>query len=147
MNNAVLADRKLPVWILLVAVLGAAWNAFGLYQLNASLSQSEAGLMMQGMSAEAARVYHNLPLWMNLAFAVGAGGGLLGCLALIARRGFALPVLVASLAGYVVLFAGDLAYGLFDLIPGQMAILLTVLAIAIILMAVAIHAQRKGLLR
>lgn len=144
MTEAALTKRRLPIWLLIVALLGAAWNIFGLFQLMRSINQTEAGLMMQGMNAEAAAIYYNLPLWMDLAFAVGAGGGLLACAALFARSAMAVPIALASLVGYIILFVGDYAYGLFELIPVQLAILSTVVAIAVALFAICLLAKARG---
>lgn len=74
MTQTTITAPRMPTWLLITALLGAAWNVFGLFQLVSSINQTEDGLMMGGMSAQAAKAYCNLPLWMNLAFAVGAGG-------------------------------------------------------------------------
>lgn len=101
---------------------------------------------MKGMSAKAADLYYALPVWMKLAFAVGSGGGLIGSIALGTRRHIAVPIFVASLVGYLALFAGDHAYGVFDAIPGQMTVLLIVVAVAIALLLSGIFAERQRLL-
>lgn len=132
-----------PTWLLAAATFGAAWNLFGLVQLYDFVAQTRESLMMKGMSPTAAELYYGLPGWMKVAFAVGSIGGLAGSLALIARPAVATPVLAVSLVAYVALFAGDLAYGVFDAIEGQLAILSTVLAIAVGLLALAIVAARR----
>lgn len=50
---------------------------------------------------------------MKLAFAVGSIGGLAGSVALAARSAVAVPILLASLVGYLALYAGDYAHGVF----------------------------------
>jgi hypothetical protein len=146
MDHQIENKQRLPIWLWSAAILGAAWNIFGLFQLSGVFTQTQSSLMMKGMSAEAAQVYYNLPLWMNLAFALGAGGGLLASIAMIFRRTIAVPVFWASLLGYITLFMGDFAYGLFDLIPTQLVILTTVVLIAVALLAVSIFAKRARLL-
>lgn len=137
-------SHRLAPWIWAVIACGFAWNLFGLFQLSQSMQQTEQSGMMSGMSAEAARVYYSLPPWMDLAFAMGAGGGALGCLAMAARLRMAVPILATSAAGYVMLFLGDWAYGLFALLPNQLVILLTVLAIAFGLLGLAMRLRRIG---
>lgn len=137
-------SHRLAPWIWAVIACGFAWNLFGLFQLSQSMQQTEQSGMMSGMSAEAARVYYSLPAWMDLAFAIGAGGGALGCLAMAARLRMAVPILATSAAGYVMLFLGDWAYGLFALLPNQLVILLTVLAIAFGLLGLAMRLRRIG---
>ena len=134
------------MWIWAVAVLGVAWNAFGLVQLADFATQTHASLMMKGMTAKAADLYYALPVWMQVAFAIGSGGGLIGSIALAARSSIAVPIMIASFVGYVALYLGDYAHGVFDVIPGQMAVLSVVLAIAIALLGASIFAQRRGLL-
>ena len=137
---------RLPLWLWIVAAFGVAWNVFGLVQLTDFVWQTKASLMMKGMSPAAADIYYGLPLWMKLAFALGSFGGLFGSVALVARKGVAVPIFVASLAGYIALYAGDYAYGVFDVIPGQMVILSVVVAIAAILLVAGVVARRQGLL-
>lgn len=126
------------------AALGILWNLFGLYQFATSLGASADSLMAQGMRAAQAQLYLGLPAWMNLVFGIGVIGGLLGSLALAARRRAAVAMFAVSLAGYTVLFAGDAYFGLFAAIPGQFAILSVVLLIAVALSAIARHARRTG---
>lgn len=141
------AQTRLPVWLWVMAAFGVAWNVFGLVQLADFIGQTRASLMMKGMSPTAADLYYALPVWMKAAFAIGSTGGLIGSLALAARRRWAVPVFGVSLAGYVALYAGDYGYGVFEVIPGQMAVLSLVVAIALGLAAVSLWALRRGLLR
>jgi hypothetical protein len=57
------------------------------------------------------------------------------------------PVLAVSLAGYVALFAGDWAHGLFDVLPMQLAILSTVVAIAAASLSLSLFAAKRAILR
>jgi hypothetical protein len=145
--KAILTRRAAPAWLLAVAALGAAWNLFGVVQLYDFVAQTRESLMMKGMSPSAAELYYGLPGWMKVAFAVGSIGGLAGSVALIARPAAATPILAVSLVGYVALFAGDLSYGVFDVIEGQIVILSTVLAIAAGLLAVALVAPHLRAMR
>lgn len=137
----------LPVWVWVVAEFGVAWNVFGLVQLADFIMQTRESLMMKGMTANAAEIYYTLPVWMKLVFAIGSIGGLAGSLALMGRRRFAVPIFVASLLGYIALYVGNYAYGVFDVIPGQMAILSVVVAITAALLVAILIARRHGLLR
>lgn len=138
-------DRgRTPAWLLLVAGFGVAWNAFGIVQLIDFVSQTHESLMMKGMSDSAADLYYALPTWMKLAFALGSIGGLVGSVLLGVRRPSAVTMLAASLAGYLVLFAGDYAHGVFDVIEGQMAILSMVIAIAIGLLGVSVVMRQRA---
>jgi hypothetical protein len=143
------AVRRSPgaIALLVTALLGLAWNAFGVVQWAGSLGATQDTLMGRGMTAVQSAAYLALPGWMTVAFAVGVFGGLLGSLALAARRHVALPLFAVSLVAYIALYAGDLAHGLFDVMPTQQPILNAVVAIAVALPLAALAARRHGLLR
>lgn len=145
MTESTIARR--PVWLLPVAILGIAWNLFGLWQYAGSFSQTPDTLMAAGMTAEQAAVYLALPAWVTFAFGIGVIGGLVGSVLLFLRRSMAVPVFAASLAGYIVLFAADWAYGVFASIPAQLGILAMVVLIAAALLGTAWMARTKGHLR
>ena len=115
-------------------------------QLSDFISQTHESLMMGGMSSAAADLYYTLPVWMKAAFGLGSVGGFVGSMLLGLRRTTAMPVLAASLLGYIALFAGDYAHGVFDVIDDQMAILSFVVVAAAALLAVSVLAGRRQLL-
>jgi len=120
----------------LVAALGIAWNLFGVSQFLGTLRSTPESLMEMGMTRAQAAVYTSYPTWMTVGFAVGVFGGLAGSVLLLTRRRAAVPVFAASLAGYVVLFVGDVTEGVFAALgASQVAILSTVVAIAAGLLA------------
>jgi hypothetical protein len=136
-----------PLWLMLPTGAALTWNIFGLWQFAGFLTQTPASLMAQGMTEAQAAAYTSLPSWMTLVFAIGVVGGTIGCAMLLARRRHAVAVLAVSLAGYIALFAGDWAHGLFDILPMQLAILSTVVAIAVASLGLALFAARRGMLR
>jgi hypothetical protein len=122
---------KPPAWIRPLAALGLAWSGFGIVQFFSTSFKPAGALIAKGMTPAQAALYAGLPGWMTLAFALGVFGGTLGCVLLLARHRLARPVLMASLAGYAVLFAGDIAYGVFAAFgPPQVLILSFVLLVA-----------------
>lgn len=145
-TEAMTPSRRLPLWLWVAAAFGVAWNIFGLVQLTDFVLQTRESLMMKGMSPAAAALYYGLPVWMKLAFALGSFGGVAGSVAMMLRCRAAVPVLGASLVGYIALYAGDYIYGVFEAIPGQRIILSTVVAIAVGLLGVSLLARRQRLL-
>lgn len=141
------APRSAPAWFLAAAALGLAWNIFGIYQFLGTFRASPESLIAGGMTPDQAAVYLALPAWVSIAFAIGVFAATAGCALLLLRRDAAVPVLAASLAGYAVLFAADVGYGVFASIPAQLVILAFVVAVAVALLALAIVARRRGLLR
>ena len=145
MNTAIM-KKTTPVWLTTVAILGLVWNAYGVYQFVGSLSQTSAKLMTAGMTAEQAELYLSLPIWITLVFAVGVFAGAAGSIALLLKKAVALPIFAVSLIGYLLLFAGDVYYGVFNSIPEQLAILGLVVAIAAVLLGVTRFAQVRSLI-
>lgn len=143
MTEVTMTRTRLPAWLNLVAAFGVAWNVFGLVQLADFITQTRDSLMLKGMTVAAAELYLALPVWMKLAFTVGSVGGVVGSIALALRHRSAVPVLTASLVGYVALWAGDYAYGVFDVIPGQMAIVSLVVAMAAALLVAGVLEDRR----
>lgn len=138
---------KRPLWLILPTAGAFAWNVFGLWQFGKFLTQTPASLIAEGMSDAQAAAYTSLPGWMTLVFAVGVIGGTIGTGLLLWQRRSAVAVLVVSLVGYIALFMGDWAHGLFDILPMQLAILSTVVGIAAASLALAFFAAKRDILR
>jgi len=129
--------------LLAAGAAGLAWNAFGLWRLADTAFATEAELVAGGFTLAQAALYAALPGWMDLAFAVGVLGGMLGCVLLMLRRSLACPVLGASLAAYLALYAGDIAHGVFAAFgAGQVAVLTVVVLVAGALLWLAARAAR-----
>lgn len=139
--------KKIPRWLLVVSLMGLAWNLFGAFQFFGTLNANSETLLARGLSPEQVRVSLGLPLWMHIAFGWGVLGGVLGCGLLMAGRSVARPVLLSSLVAYLVLFVGDITEGVFAAFgTPQVVILSTVVLIAVGLYAVAHRAHNRQLL-
>ena len=139
--------NRAPAWLWVMAGFGVLWNLYGIYQFIGTLTPAGRSAMAAGMTAAQAQSYFSLPAWMTAVFAIGVFGGLLGSLALAARRAAALPVFAVSLVGYISLFAGDVYFGIFDAMPGQLAVLAFVVVVAVALLVTAWAARYRALLR
>ncbi len=138
---------KPPIWFWAASGAGLLWNAYGLWQFGKSLSATPDSLMTSGMTAEQAAIMTSYPVWMTLAFAIGVLGGFAGSALLLLRRVWALPILAASLVGYIVLYLGDMTQGVFAVMGAAQVIVLTVVvAIAVGLLLLARHAKKTLLL-
>ncbi len=136
-----------PVWFWLLAGLGLAWNLFGLMRFLDTAFATPEALVAGGMTPDQAVFYAALPAWLNLAFGLGVGGGVLGCGLLLLRRGLAVPVLGVSLGAYLVLFGGDVILGVFTVFGvAQVVILSMVVLIAAGLLWFARAMAQRGLL-
>jgi hypothetical protein len=137
--------QKLPLWFWISAALGLLWNLFGLFRFLVDSFASVEKLMASGMTQAQASLYTGLPVWMTIVFAVGVIGGTLGCILLLLRKKQAFAVFAASLAGYIALYAGDIALGVFAAFgTPQVAILTTVVLIAAALLWLSHASQKRG---
>lgn len=141
------APSPVPRWLRVLSILGILWNVFGLYQYVGTFTKAGQAAMTAGMTNAQATLYLSLPAWISVVFAIGVFGGLGGSIALALRHRMSRPVLVASLVGYILLFAGDVYHGVFAAIPNQLVILAVVVIIAAVLLWTSRAAGQRGLLR
>lgn len=135
---------KAPAWFMPVAIVALLWNLLGCFAFASDLMLTPADVAK--MSAEQQALYAARAAWAVAATAVAVIGGALGCIGLILRKRWALPLFVLSLVGVI---AQDI--GLFVLtdgakLAGTVAVVLqgVVLLVAIGLVLLARKAIRNG---
>ncbi len=95
-KNLAIAPKSF--WI--VSSLFLVWNLMGVMAFVMQVTMSEEAL---AALPEAQRdLYLGTPGWANAAFAVAVFGGTLGCIFLLMRKAWAVPMLILSLAGIAV---------------------------------------------
>lgn len=129
-----LTNAKLPTWFWVVAILGLAWNIFGIIQFLSTTNGTVESLMRNGLSPEQAKLYVSLPGWMTASFAVGVFGGVIGSLLLLVRKKLSVSVFLLSLAGYILLYIGDITQGVFKVFGTPQVVILT----SVVLIAAAL---------
>ena len=118
-------NAKLPKWFWVVAILGLGWNIFGVIQFLSTTNGTVESLMRNGLSAEQAKLYVSLPGWMTASFAIGVFGGVIGSILLLIRNKLSVSVFLLSLAGYIVLYIGDITQGVFKVFGTPQVVILT----------------------
>ncbi|MBV1922925.1 MAG: hypothetical protein KUG68_02735 [Flavobacteriaceae bacterium] len=89
---------KVAFWI--IAIIALIWNAMG---VMAYIGQAYMTDDAKALLPEAQReLYENVPAWATAAFAIAVFGGLLGSLALIIKKKWAIPLFLLSLLGVLV---------------------------------------------
>lgn len=140
-------QSKVPVWFTVVAVLALLWNLVGCLAVAADLVVVATGTVAQ-LPADQQALYAARPGWAVVGSVVAVLAGLLGCLGLLLRRRWAMPLLLASLAGLVL---QDLGFVLMARSVELPAVALGmqgfVAAIAVGLVLLARLAGRRGWLR
>lgn len=127
---------RVPAWFRLLAVLGLAWNAYGVYMYLLSVG------MIRGAVPPPAQ---GLPAWVTGVFAVAVFAGLLGSLLMVAGKRLACPFLVLSFVAvvaqtiWVAFISGARA------VKGMKALIMpgTVTLVALLLMLVAAKGAAK----
>lgn len=139
--------RRAPPWFWVASGFGVLWNAYGVFQFFSAVTTTRENLIAMGMTELQAQTMSSYPLWMTAAFAVGTLGGLVGSVLLLLRRRQAVPVFIASLAGYVVLYIGDITEGIFAVMGASQVIILSlVVVIAFGLLWTSRRADKSGIL-
>ena len=89
-----------PKWYTPVAVVALLWNLIGCAAYLSDVMMSAERLA--AMSAVEQALYASRPTWSVAATAIAVWFGALGCVGLILRHRWALPVLAISLAGVII---------------------------------------------
>jgi hypothetical protein len=133
-----------PRWYLPVTILALLWNLLGCAAFLSDVTLTPENVAR--MSAAQQALYAARPAWAVVATAIAVCGGAAGCLGLILRRRWAMPLLLASLAGVI-----TQDFGLFVLSnaakqagPVPMVLQGLVLLIAIGLVLLARKAAARG---
>jgi hypothetical protein len=139
------ANRKPPPWFWLVSALGLAWNLIGVAAFINDLFFLDPSTLNE-LQRE---FYQGRPGWATAAYGVAVFGGALGCLALLLRRSWALPMLLVCLLGIVLqnVHALVLGNGIDVFGPAGLALPLAVFVIAVFLAWFAHYSRGRGWLR
>jgi hypothetical protein len=140
-------SKKPPLWFWIVGVLLLAWNLLGVMAYVGQATMSPEAL--QAMPAAERELTLSRPAWATAAFAIAVFGGAAGCLLLLLRSRWALPVLVLSFIGVAVQMFH--AFAIADSIavygPGGAVMPAMVVVVSILLIWLARRARKRGWLR
>lgn len=140
-------QAKAPTWFIVVAVLALLWNLLGCLAVAADFAVVATGAVAQ-LPPEQQAMYAARPAWTIVGSVLAVLAGALGCLGLVLRRRWAMPVLLASLAGLVVQDLGFYVISRSAPIPASaIGMQAAVLAIAVGLVLLARLARGRGWLR
>jgi hypothetical protein len=136
--------EQAPKWFLPVAIAALLWNLLGCaaYLSDVMLTPEDVAKM----SAVQQALYAARPAWSVAATAIAVWAGAAGCLGLIVRKRWAIPLLIASLVAVIVQDAWLFVLSEPAAPPAPVALLLQglVLLIAIGLVLLARKAAARG---
>ena len=137
-----------PRWYWVVATLALLWMLLGVAAWLIDLFTDETTL--EELSEAQRQLYAARPAWLFIVYGIAIFSGLLGALALLLRRVWAVPALATSLVALIV----HLSYTFLGLdairLLGPAAALpfpLLIFAIGVALLGLARHARTHGWLR
>jgi hypothetical protein len=136
---------RAPGWFRLLAVLGLAWNAFGIYMYLAK-SAGMFGDRFAGLDAAHRELAASVPSWVTAAFAIAVFAGFIGTLLLVMLKRLAKPLLILSLLAVLVQCAWIVGMSNARAVEGNMAFVMPgmVTLVAILLVWLAMVGDRKG---
>ena len=132
-----------PKWYLPVTIAALLWNLMGCgaYLSDVMLTADD----LAKMSAAQQALYESRPAWAVAATAIAVWGGALGCVGLIWRKRWALPLLVASLVALVVQDFG--LFVLSDVVQTNGSIVLVLQGLVLLVAIGLVLLARKAIAR
>ena len=88
---------KTPVHLWIVGILAMLWNAVGAFDYTATQYRIES--YMANFTPEQLEYFYGFPAWVDAAWALGVWGSLLGSLALLLRKSWAVWLFAISIVG------------------------------------------------
>lgn len=130
-----------PRWFWIASGLGLAWNLVGVAAFVAQM-----GMDLSQLGEIERAYYEEMPVWAIAAYGIAVISGCVGCVALLLRRSWALPMLLLCLAGIIIqLFHSVVVAGGIEIFgPEGLVLPCAVFLIALLLAWLAHHASRRG---
>ena len=140
-------ENRVPAWFWIVSGLALLWEAMGCYAYvtQVSMTADQLTAMPEGQR----ELWASMPAWVTAAYAIAVWGGLLGAIALLLRRGWALPLFAISLLAVLVQFGWSfLIAGAAEKVGSSAyALPAAIIVIGALLVWFASTASRRGWLR
>lgn len=90
---------KAPRHLWIVGIVAVLWNAIGAFDYSATQLRIES--YMGAFPPEQLEYFYSFPAWAVAAWALGVWGAMLGSIALLLRKAWAVPLFAVSIAGMV----------------------------------------------
>jgi hypothetical protein len=137
---------KAPLHLWIVGVLAVLWNAIGAFDYTATQLRIEA--YMSAFTPEQLEYFYGFPAWTVAAWAFGVWGALLGSIALLLRKAWAVWAFGISIAGMVLTTIHNfvLTDGAALMGPGALAFSAVIWVIALALLFYARAMAKRGVL-
>lgn len=128
----------------LIAVVALLWNLIGVatYVMQVTMTEDK----IRALPIEQQPLYIEIPAWATSAYAIAVTAGVIGCILLLFRSGWAVPVFLVSLAGILVqMYHAFVIAGAYEILgPSSVVMPTLIIAIAVGLIWYARIAKERG---
>jgi hypothetical protein len=140
-------DARVPKHLWVVGTLALLWNAVGAFDYSATQLRLES--YMSQFTPEQLEYFYGFPAWTVAAWAIAVWSSLIGSLALLLRRSWAVWLFGAAIAGMAVttLYNFVLSDGLSMMGTGAAVFTAVIWIIALFLFFYARSMSQRGVLR
>ena len=91
--------NKAPIWFMSVAGVALFWNLLGAMAVIMNFMTSPEAIAQ--LPLEQQKMYADTPAWASYASLLAVFAGSLGCVALLIKKSFAIPLFILSIIGLV----------------------------------------------
>ncbi|MDH4107396.1 MAG: hypothetical protein OEW35_03705 [Gammaproteobacteria bacterium] len=97
-----MSDKRtaLPRYYWVIAIVALLWNLIGVFAYVSQVTMTAEAI--HSLPLEQQSLYTDVPAWATSAYAIAVTAGTIGCILLLLRNAWAVPVFLASLAGVLV---------------------------------------------
>ena len=88
---------SVPFWFWVISIITLLWFLMDMSAFFMRVLMTDD--VIKAMPENQQHLYRNMPLWVNIVFAGEVFGGALGCVGLLLRKKWALPLFVVSILG------------------------------------------------
>ena len=118
------ANVKTPIHLWIVGVLALLWNAVGAFDYVATQTQMES--YMSQFTPEQLDYFYGFPTWVVAAWAIAVWSSLLGAVALLVRKKWAVVMFGLAIVGLLITSVHNFVLSNGAQIMGDMAVKFTV---------------------
>ena len=141
------ARQKTPIHLWVIGILALLWNLIGAFDYTATQLRLES--YMSKFPPEQLEYFYGFPAWMDAAWAIAVWASLLGSIALLLRKSWAVGLFSAAILGLFVSTIYNFVLMNGAKVMGDTGVTFTVViwVIAVLLLVYARAMDNKGVLR
>ena len=138
--------NKTPIAFWIISVVGLLWNGFGVVNWVRQTFMLES--FLEAVPEEQLVLFENVPVWITAIFGIAVITGTLGCIGLLMKKKWAIPVFLVSLIAVFVQMAHSMSLAEYREIMGSFFFVfpLIVILVGALLYYYARRLGGKGLL-